>query len=227
LLWAGAMQRILIVEDDAVVANQVKRQLAQSGFETDLSHDGDAALVLGQQKQYCAILLDLGLPKLDGLSILRTWRNEGIMTPVIVLTARGSWMERVEGINVGADDYMPKPFQFEELLARIGAVIRRAHNASADLERIGGMLIDRQRRTVMRDGVTTSLTPLEFQLLRVFADSAGQVIKTIDLIENVYGAPRDNDSVAFDRLLARLRNKIGANVIESHRGVGYRLTVAP
>jgi two-component system, OmpR family, response regulator len=221
------MERILIVEDDTVVANQVKRQLGQSGFKTDVSHDGEAALALGQENQYSAILLDLGLPKLDGLSILRSWRNDGIMTPVIVLTARGSWMERVEGINIGADDYMPKPFQFEELLARIHAVLRRAQNSGAALERIGDMLVDRQRRTVTRDGVSVSLTPLEFQLLRVFADSAGQVIKTADLIDAVYGASRDNDVAAFDRLLARLRNKIGTNIIESHRGVGYRLALEP
>jgi two-component system, OmpR family, response regulator len=221
------MEKILVVEDDKTVADQVKRQLGRSGYCADVSNDGEAALALGQKGQYSAVVLDLGLPKLDGLSVLRQWRGQGICTPVIILTSRGSWTDRVEGINIGADDYLPKPFRFEELLARIRAILRRTQRHDQDVKQIGSITVDRLRKTITKAGASTELTALEFRLLEVLAASAGEIIKTADLLERVYGEDHHKYVNTFDRLLGRLRTKIGAGVIEVHRGVGYKLVIDP
>ena len=222
------MHRILVVEDDTEIASQVKRQLGKNGFVADVTADGLTAMELGQDRCYAAIVLDLGLPRLDGLSVLRQLRGQGVDTPVIVLTARSTWTERVDGINTGADDYLPKPFRFEELLARLQAVLRRSQKRDADgMQQIGDIRINRQGRTLTKCGKDLVLTSLEFRLFEVFASSPGQVIKTDDLIASVYGLENAKCTATFDRLLARLRSKIGTGLILSHRGLGYKLVVEP
>jgi two-component system, OmpR family, response regulator len=227
VIQAKPMEKILVVEDDKSVADQVKRQLGRSGYCADVSNDGEAALALGQSVRYSAVVLDLGLPKLDGLSVLRQWRGLGICTPVIILTSRGSWTDRVEGINIGADDYLPKPFRFEELLARIRAILRRTDQPHRELKRIGNIIANVQRKTITRGGTVTELTALEFRLFEVLAASPGEIVKTADLLEGVYGADHHKYVNTFDRLLGRLRTKIGAGVIEVHRGLGYKLVIDP
>ena len=217
------MNRILVVEDDATVAEHVQRQLIVNGYTADVSNDGQSALMRAQQGGYAAIVLDLGLPGLDGLSVLSRWRREGVDTPVIILTARASWVERVEGITRGADDYLPKPFRFEELLARIRAVLRRTYRTGNQTIILGGMQIDRQGRTIVKGGTAVKLTSLEFRLLEVLAGVPGQVINAADLLEPVYGANHGKDTNTIERLLARLRNKIGADAVVTRRGLGYCL----
>ena len=217
------MNRILVVEDDSAVAEHVKRQLILNGYTADVSNDGQSALMRAQQGGYAAIVLDLGLPGLDGLSVLSRWRSEGVDTPVIILTARASWVERVEGITRGADDYLPKPFRFEELLARIRAVLRRTSRTGNQSIILGGMQIDRQGRTIVKGGTAVKLTSLEFRLLEVLAEVPGQVIKAADLLEPVYGANHGKDANTIEKLLARLRNKIGADAVVTRRGLGYCL----
>jgi two-component system, OmpR family, response regulator len=221
------MENILVVEDDKSVADHVERQLGKSGFNADVSNDGEAALYLGQKNRYSAIVLDLGLPKLDGLSVLRQWRGQGICTPVIILTSRGSWTDRVEGINIGADDYLPKPFRFEELLARIRAVLRRAQRQDEGIDRIGSIVVNRSKKTLTKSGVSIELTALEYRLFEVLAASPGQIVSTVNLLERVYGEDNDKYINTFDRLLGRLRTKIGTGIIEVHRGLGYRLVIDP
>jgi two-component system, OmpR family, response regulator len=217
------MNRILVVEDDAAVAEHVKRQLIVNGFSADVSNDGQSALMRAQQGAYSAIVLDLGLPGLDGLSVLSRWRSEGVDTPVIILTARASWVERVEGITRGADDYLPKPFRFEELLARIRAILRRSNRNGSETTRLGGLQIDRQTRTIIKGSTTVELTSLEFRLLEVLAEVPGDIINAADLLDRVYGAHHGKDTNTVERLLARLRHKIGADSIVTHRGLGYSL----
>ena len=158
--------RILVVEDEADVLTQIGDELTRAGYLVDMASDGEDGWFKGETGSYAAIILDLGLPKLDGLSIVRRWRAAGVTTPVLMVTARAAWMERVEGIDAGADDYLPKPFYGEELLARLGAVLRRAAGYSAPVLSAGNISIDTRRLTVLMNGKNVSLTPLEFRLLR-------------------------------------------------------------
>ena len=157
--------RVLIAEDEISVAQDISRAISPQGFVTTLSQDGEDAWFLGSTEDFTAIVLDLGLPKLDGLSILKRWRKEGITTPVIVLSARGTWAERVEGIDAGADDYLPKPFAMEELMARLRAITRRQTGISASVVDCGDLRLDLRTSTTFRAGVQINLTPLEFRLL--------------------------------------------------------------
>lgn len=215
--------RVLLAEDEKSIADDITQGLGEAGYLVEAVTDGDAALERGRSRGFDAIVLDLGLPKLDGLTVIRQWRAVGIATPILVLTARGAWMERVEGIEAGADDYLVKPFHMPELVARLGAVLRRsAGHASADLE-VGDIVLDTRRMTATVGHRTLPLSALEYRLLRYLAQHAGRVVPQAELAEHVYGSVRDPDSNALEVLIARLRRKIGPDTIETRRGHGYAL----
>jgi two-component system, OmpR family, response regulator len=215
--------RVLVVEDEVAVAEGVKTWLERSGFRVDLAHTGEDAWFLGDTEEFAAVILDLGLPRMDGLTVLKRWRHDGKNMPVIILTARGSWMERVEGIDAGADDYLPKPFQMEELVARLLAVLRRSARQAINTLKIGGLVIDLRRKVVTANGAPVDLTPLEFRLLTCFALQPDVVISASDLLDQIYGHDHEKDANVLEALLGRLRRKIGSNVIATRRGQGYFL----
>jgi DNA-binding response OmpR family regulator len=217
--------RVLVVEDEAVVARSIEDTLERSGFRVSLANNGEDAWFLGDTEEFAAVVLDLGLPQLDGLSVLKRWRTAGKRMPVIILTARGTWMERVEGIDAGADDYLAKPFQMEELLARLHAVLRRSAGQAMNALTIGSLVIDQRRKSVTANGVPIDLTPLEFSLLCCFVLRPGEVISASDLLDQVYGHDNDKDANVLEALLGRLRRKIGSDVIATRRGQGYYLRV--
>jgi two-component system, OmpR family, response regulator len=215
--------RILVVEDEATVSEQLGEELARAGYLVDTAHDGEEAWFKGDTEDYAAIILDLGLPRLDGLSIVRRWRAAGIKTPVLMLTARAAWMERVEGINAGADDYLPKPFYPEELLARLGAVLRRSAGHPAPVMRAGKISIDTNRMTVTAEGKVIDLTPLEFRLLRYLMHHSGRVVPAGELFDHIYAGESSTGSNALEVLVNRTRKKIGNQAISTRRGYGYIL----
>jgi DNA-binding response OmpR family regulator len=217
--------RVLVVEDEAAVADSIKDTLERSGFRVSLASNGEDAWFLGDTEEFAAVILDLGLPRMDGLSVLRRWRAAGKRMPAIILTARGTWMERVEGIDAGADDYLAKPFQMEELVARLHAVLRRSAGQAMNALTIGNLVIDQRRKSVTANGVPIDLTPLEFSLLCCFVLRPGEVISASDLLDQVYGHDHDKDANVLEALLGRLRRKIGSDVIATRRGQGYFLRV--
>ncbi len=213
--------RILAVEDDASVLSQISDELSRAGYLVETASDGEDAWCRGETESFAAIILDLGLPKLDGLTVLRRWRAAGISTPVLMVTARASWMERVEGIDAGADDYLPKPFYGEELLARLSAVLRRTAGHSAPVLTAGAISIDTRRMTVTSDGKRIDLTPLEFRLLRYLIVNSGRVIPAGELFDHIYASESNAGSNALEVLVNRVRKKLGNPVIETKRGYGY------
>jgi two-component system, OmpR family, response regulator len=215
--------RILVVEDEADVLTQIGDELTRAGYLVDMASDGEDGWFKGETESYAAIILDLGLPKLDGLSIVRRWRAAGITTPVLMVTARAAWMERVEGIDAGADDYLPKPFYGEELLARLSAVLRRAAGYSAPVLSAGNISIDTRRLTVLMDGKNVSLTPLEFRLLRYLMHNSGRVVTPAELFDHIYASEQNAGSNALEVLVNRTRKKLGNAVIGTRRGYGYIL----
>jgi two-component system, OmpR family, response regulator len=217
--------RVLVVEDEAALAGSIKSSLERSGFRADVAGNGEDAWVLGDTEDFTAVVLDLGLPRMDGLSVLKRWRRAGRRMPVVILTARGTWMERVEGIDAGADDYLPKPFQMEELLARLHAVLRRSAGQAMNAVTIGNLVIDQRRKSVTADGVPVELTPLEFSLLCCFVLQPGEIISASELLDQVYGHGSEKDANVLEALLGRLRRKIGSDVIATRRGQGYFLRV--
>jgi DNA-binding response OmpR family regulator len=217
--------RVLVVEDEAAVASSIKASLERSGFRVDLASNGEEAWFLGDTEEFAAVILDLGLPRMDGLSVLKRWRSAGKRMPVIILTARGTWMERVEGIDAGADDYLPKPFQMEELLARLHAVLRRSAGQAMNALTIGSLVVDQRRKSVTAGGVPVDLTPLEYSLLCCFLLRPGQVISATELLDQVYGHDNEKDANVLEALRGRLRRKIGSDVIATRRGQGYFLKV--
>jgi two-component system, OmpR family, response regulator len=215
--------RVLVVEDEAAVADSIRTSLERGGFTVDIAADGEQAWFLGDTEDFSAAILDLGLPRLDGLSVLKRWRSAGRQMPVIVLTARGTWMERVEGIDAGADDYLPKPFQMEELNARLHAVLRRASGQSTNVQALGRITIDHRRRSVSVDAAAVDLTPLEFRLMATLAAIPETVLSATALLDQVYGHDHDKDTNTLEALLMRLRRKIGTDLIGTKRGQGYFL----
>jgi two-component system, OmpR family, response regulator len=213
--------RVLVVEDDIAVAQSVRDYIDRAGFTVDLTHDGKQAWLLGDTEEYNAIILDLGLPGRDGLTVLRDWRAGGRKVPVILLSARGSWIERVEGIDAGADDYLPKPFQLEELLSRLHAVLRRTAGHASNLKILGNLVVDLRRKTVTVNGSFVDLTPLEFRLLSTFIQRPNDVIAFSDLLDQLYGYNHDKDINALEAVLTRLRRKIGPELVGTRRGQGY------
>jgi two-component system, OmpR family, response regulator len=214
--------RVLVAEDETLVARDVSRAIAQQGHVPTLVHDGEEAWFQGSTEQFAAIILDLGLPKLDGLSVLRRWRNEGIGTPVIVLSARGTWAERVEGIDAGADDYLPKPFAMEELLARLRAIMRRTSSVASSVFDNGDLRLDLRTGTVFKKGLQTSLTPLEFRLLHHLVANRDRQVSKEELAEQLYAVNHEREVNAIEALVSRVRRKLGQEVVESKRGFGYR-----
>ena len=216
--------RILVVEDDLTLAGHMKDALQAVDYVVDLAHDGEEGHFLGDTEPYDAVILDLGLPVLDGISVLKMWRSAGRTMPVLILTARGRWSEKVEGLDAGADDYVTKPFEMEEILARIRALIRRASGlASVELE-CGPVRLDTSTGRVTVDGVLIKLTAQEYKVLSYLMHHPERIVSRTEISEHIYHSESDADSNTIDVFVGRLRRKIGANLIETMRGQGYRLT---
>ena len=215
--------RILVAEDERRVAEAVAAAIATQGFVPDMATDGEDAWFRGSTENYAVIILDLGLPKLDGMQILKRWREEKILTPVIVLSARGSWAERVAGIDAGADDYLPKPFEMEELLARVRAVLRRNGARPGTTIELGELRLDLKTGSTFRNGMPVNLTPLEFRLLQHLAVNHERHVGKEELAEQLYAFNHEKEANAIEAIVSRLRRKLGSNVIENRRGFGYRL----
>ncbi|MCG3201498.1 MAG: Transcriptional regulatory protein QseB [Gammaproteobacteria bacterium] len=214
--------RLLLVEDDDALRAELREELAAAGFAVDETGNGADAEALGDTEPYDGVVLDLGLPGRDGLSVLRNWRERGNMVPVIVLTARDAWHEKVAGFRAGADDYLAKPFHAAELLARINAVLRRAQGQSPAQIRNGGLTLDEERQSVTTaDGTTIPLTGLEFRLLRYFMIHRGRVLSKDRLAEHVYDRDYDQESNVIEVYVNRLRRKLGEGSIRTQRGQGY------
>ncbi|MBK4216982.1 response regulator transcription factor [Paracoccus caeni] len=215
--------RALVVEDDSKIAADVRRALESAGFRVEHVDEGETAWFQGGTENYDLIVLDLGLPRLDGLTVLKRWRAEGCESPVLVLTARGAWTERVEGIDAGADDYLPKPFRMEELIARARALVRRAGGRAASVQQVGGLSVDMNRMTVAVAGVPVAVTPLEYRLLAYLALHRDRTVPPGELLEHLYGDDDAKDANALEAVITRLRRKIGTGVIRTRRGFGYDL----
>jgi two-component system OmpR family response regulator len=215
--------RILIVEDEASLAKQLASSIAEGGYAVDHAADGEQADFLALTEQYDVIILDLGLPKIDGLTLLRNWRDAGLATPVLVLTARGSWHEKVRGIDSGADDYLSKPFRIEEVLARLRGLIRRASGQVTTELHAGSITLDSRLSRVTRDGTPVKLTSHEFRVLSYLMHHRGRVISQGELTEHIYAQDWDRDSNTVEVFIARLRRKLGGSFIETVRGLGYRI----
>ncbi len=213
--------RVLVVEDEKAIAASIVEELVAAGYLCETSSDGEDAWFRGETGDFDAIVLDLGLPKLDGLSVVRRWRDTGVLTPVLVLTARGAWTERVQGIDAGADDYLPKPFHGEELVARVGAIIRRSGGHATPALMVGSVSIDTRRMKVTSGGQTVLLSPLEFRLLRYLMHHVGRIVPQPELFDHVYESEQDAGTNALEVLVGRVRKKLGNTMIETRRGYGY------
>jgi two-component system OmpR family response regulator len=216
--------RILVAEDDEALRRRLVSILIASSYVIDEAANGEDAEYLGESGDYAAIVLDLGLPGRDGLTVLRHWRAAGVNAPVLVLTARDTWRDRVEGLRSGADDYLGKPFEGEELLARIEALIRRSRGRAGATVRLGEVEIDPARRLVRHRGEDVTLTALEFRTLHYLGANAGRVVSQAELMEHIYSQDAEHGSNVVEVVISRLRRKIAPGVIETRRGLGY---VAP
>lgn len=215
--------RVLVVEDEARIAADLKAALTAAGYAVDLVGDGETAWFQGDTEDYDLVVLDLGLPRLDGLTVLKRWRAGGMFKPVLILTARGAWMERVEGIDAGADDYLPKPFQMAELVARARALIRRAAGQPGALIEVGPLSLDRRQMRLTVDGVPQQLTPLEYRAIAYLLLHRDRVVPAGELLEHLHGDDDSRETNALEAVIARLRRKLGRDVIETRRGFGYRI----
>lgn len=213
--------RILFVEDDPRIARDVIETLTSAGYIADHECDGEEAWFKGDTQEYGAVILDLGLPSMDGLAILKKWRADGRTFPILVLTARGTWSERVEGIDAGADDYLPKPFEMDELHARLRAVIRRSAGHAAPSIAVGDVILDPRQMRVTVAGVPKALSPQEYRLLSYLMLHAGRVLPQQELAEQLHGSYEDRESNAVEVLIGRVRRKLGVDLIETRRGFGY------
>ncbi len=219
--------RVLLVEDDRRIASDVSRGLRASGYVVEVSSDGEDAWFRGDTEDYGVVILDLGLPGMDGLAVLKRWRANGRTTPVLILTARGSWAERVDGIDAGADDYLPKPFQMEELLARLRSVVRRSSGHASSVMTAGDIRLDERQMKVTLRGAHVTLSPLEYRLVAHLLRNKGRVVSQQELDENVYGQPEEHDSNVLEVLVGRVRKKLGPDLIETRRGFGYLVPEMP
>ncbi len=219
--------RVLIVEDEALIAQSIQAALQDAGFVPEVVADGEAAWFQGGTEDYSAAVLDIGLPKLDGLSVLRNWRQEKVNMPVILLTAKGSWSERVEGIDAGADDYLVKPFHMEELIARLRALMRRSGAERHSQMQAKGLILDTRQMKVSVNGAAIKVTPLEFRLLSFLLHNRGRVVSQEELASNIYYQDQEPDSNAIEVLVGRLRRKLKADIIETRRGFGYLIDDDP
>jgi two-component system, OmpR family, response regulator len=215
--------RILLVEDEPDIARQLRQALTDAGYAVDHAPDGEEAHFLGDTEPYDAVVLDLGLPKMDGVTVLEKWRKGGMKTPVLILTARGGWSDKVTGFDAGADDYLTKPFHTEELLARIRALVRRAAGHAQPALACGDLRLDPRAARASVNGEPLRLTSLEYRLLHYLMLHQGRVISRTELVEHLYDQDFDRDSNTIEVFVGRLRKKIGADRIETVRGLGYRL----
>lgn len=214
--------RVLVVEDEEALAERLKDELSRNGFAVDLSDNGVDGEYLGDEEPYDAIVLDLGLPQRPGLEVLHNWRSRGNDVPVLILTARDAWHEKVDGFKAGADDYLTKPFHVEELVARLNALIRRASGQAGGNLSVAGLSLDEERQAVTTaDGQQLELTGTEFRLLRYFMLHPGQVLSKSRLAEHVYDYDSEKDSNVIEVYVKRLRQKIGNDLITTRRGQGY------
>lgn len=218
--------RILLVEDDEKTAAAVIRSLSAAGYIVDHEIDGKEAWFKGDTEPYAAVVLDLGLPGMDGLSVLKKWRQAGQVFPVLILTARGDWHERVEGIDAGADDYLPKPFQMQELTSRLRAIVRRSTGLATPLIEIGPLKLNTLRMQLSVDDVPIHLSPQEYRLLSYLMHHAGRVVSQLELTEQLYAQDFERDSNAIEVLVGRVRRKLGVDVISTQRGFGYLIEKA-
>ena len=215
--------RILVVEDEPTLRAQLQQAIAAAGHTVEGAADGRQAHYLGDVEDFDAVVLDLGLPMLDGLSVLRRWRASGRTMPVLILTARGSWQEKVEGMDAGADDYLAKPFHMEELLARLRALLRRGGEHASAEWRCGPIWLDTRQARVLIDGQPLVLTSHEFKLLSLLMQRKGEVLSRTELSEHIYAQDSDRDSNTIEVFVGRLRKKLPEGSIETVRGLGYRL----
>ncbi|CAB3655304.1 DNA-binding response regulator [Achromobacter marplatensis] len=215
--------RILVVEDEPTLAGQLADALRGAGYTVDVSGDGESARFLGDVEAFDAVVLDLGLPVMDGLTVLKQWRAAQRDMPVLILTARDNWHEKVAGIDAGADDYLTKPFHMEELLARVRALLRRSTSHSSAQWRCGPLMLDTRQAKVTIDGQALTLTSHEFKVLSVLMQRAGEVVSRTELIEHIYAQDFDRDSNTIEVFIGRLRKKLPPDTIETVRGLGYRL----
>jgi len=215
--------RVLIVDDEPALSEHLARSLSAAGYAVDVAADGEQADFAVRTESYDAVLLDLGLPRIDGLTVLRNWRQSGLGVPVLVLTARGSWHETVDGIDAGADDYVAKPFRMEEVLARLRGLIRRASGHAQQQLRCGDVTLDPRLVRVTKDGVPVKLTSHEFRVLSYLMHHRDRVVSQGELTEHIYAQDFDRDSNTVEVFIARLRRKLGSALIETVRGLGYRI----
>jgi len=215
--------RLLVVEDDPDLNRQLVAALAEAGYVVDSAKDGEEGHFLGDTEPYDAVILDLGLPEMDGVTVLEKWRRDGRTMPVLILTARDRWSDKVAGFDAGADDYVAKPFFMEEVLARLRALLRRATgHATSELE-CGPVRVDTRSSRVTVNGRAIKLTSLEYRLLAYLMHHQGRVISRTELVEHLYDQDFDRDSNTIEVFVGRLRRKLGKDVIETVRGLGYRL----
>ncbi|MDO6497946.1 MULTISPECIES: response regulator transcription factor [Photobacterium] len=215
--------KILVVEDEVTLGGQIVEGLEQNGWVAELSCDGIDALYRATSEPWDAIVLDLGLPKLDGLTVLKGIRDENVNTPVVILSARNELTQRVEGLNAGADDYLTKPFQMVELVARLRAQLRRASGSGSPVIQASGLSLDTRTSKVMWQGQAIDLTALEFKVLAYLMHNTDKVISRTELVEHIYKQDFDRDSNTIEVFIGRIRRKIGGDVIKTVRGLGYRI----
>ena len=213
--------RILLVEDDDHIRKDVARALEASGYVVDSQTNGEEGWFLGDTEAYAAAVLDLGLPGMDGLAVLKRWRADGRDFPVLVLTARGAWSERVEGIDAGADDYLPKPFRMEELVARLRAIIRRSGGLANAVVTVGDAELDTRQMRLSVRGVPVSLSPQEYRLVAYLMLNKGRVVPQQELSEHLQSVHFERESNAVEVLVGRVRRKLSVALIETRRGFGY------
>ena len=213
--------RLLVVEDDKNLNRQLVAALQQAGYAVDRAFDGEEGHFLGDTEPYDAIVLDVGLPKKDGVSVLQEWRKAGRLTPVLILTARDRWSDKVQGFDAGADDYVAKPFHMEEVLARLRALLRRASGRATDAIVCGLVTLDAKAGRVVVDGAPVKLTSHEYRLLAYLLHHAGRVISRTEIIEHLYDQDFDRDSNTIEVFVGRLRKKLGVDLIQTVRGLGY------
>lgn len=218
--------RVLLIEDDLRIARDLTTHLEKAGYIVTHERDGESGWYAGDSEEFGACILDLGLPGMDGMTVLKRWRKEGRTFPVLVLTARGNWEERVDGIDAGADDYLAKPFQVAEVLARLRAIIRRTAGQASSVLTSGGLKLDLRTKTVTRDGLPVDLTPLEYRCLLNLMQNPTRHVTQMELTEQLYAQDFERESNSVEVLIGRLRRKLGRDMIETRRGYGYRIADA-